>query len=152
MLQLNSPFMNCLYNTKTSWKQGISFPADKSGTYNLTCRVTDGGDTYLKQKNLELMPYRRSIRCTKYYRYHVAMMRFYFFTTASRLALDPTQPAIQCVPVALSLGVKRPGGEADHSPPSSVEVKNTLSYTHTPQYAFMKWSSVKAQGKLTQIT
>jgi hypothetical protein len=29
-------------------------------------------------------------------------------------------------------GVKRPGREADHSPPSSVEVKNVWSYTSTP--------------------
>jgi hypothetical protein len=31
--------------------------------------------------------------------------------------------SIQWVPGALSLGVKRPGREADHSPPSSAEVK-----------------------------
>jgi hypothetical protein len=41
----------------------------------------------------------------------------------SRTALGPTQPPIQWVPGALSLGVKRPGCEADHSPPSSAEVK-----------------------------
>jgi len=35
----------------------------------------------------------------------------------------PTQTLIQWVPEALSLGVKRPGHEADHSPPSSAEVK-----------------------------
>jgi hypothetical protein len=29
-------------------------------------------------------------------------------------------------------GVKRPGREADHSPPSSAEVKNSWSYTSTP--------------------
>jgi hypothetical protein len=29
-------------------------------------------------------------------------------------------------------GVKRPGREADHSPPSSAEVKNEWSYTSTP--------------------
>jgi hypothetical protein len=29
-------------------------------------------------------------------------------------------------------GVKRPEREADHSPPSSVEVKNEWSYTFTP--------------------
>jgi hypothetical protein len=29
-------------------------------------------------------------------------------------------------------GVKRPGREADHSPPSSAEVKNAWSYTSTP--------------------
>jgi hypothetical protein len=33
---------------------------------------------------------------------------------------------------ALFLGVKRPGREADHSPPSSAEVKNGWSYTSTP--------------------
>jgi hypothetical protein len=32
----------------------------------------------------------------------------------------------------LSLRVKRPGREADHSPPSSAEVKNAWSYTFTP--------------------
>jgi hypothetical protein len=31
----------------------------------------------------------------------------------------------------LSLGVKRPGSEADHSPPSSAEVKTAWSYTST---------------------
>jgi hypothetical protein len=54
------------------------------------------------------------------------------FTTAYRTALGSTQPPIQWVPGALSLGVKRPGSEADHSPPSSAEVKNEWSYTSTP--------------------
>jgi hypothetical protein len=40
---------------------------------------------------------------------------------------------------ALSLGVTQPGREADHSPPSSAEVKDAWSYTSTPQYAFMAW-------------
>jgi hypothetical protein len=35
----------------------------------------------------------------------------------------PPQPPIQWVPGALSLGVKWPGREADHSPPYSAEVK-----------------------------
>jgi hypothetical protein len=34
---------------------------------------------------------------------------------------------------ALSPGIKRPGREADHSPPTSAEVKNAS----TPPYAFM---------------
>jgi hypothetical protein len=38
---------------------------------------------------------------------------------------------------ALSLGVKRPKREADHSPKSSAEAKNAWSYTSTPQYASM---------------
>jgi hypothetical protein len=37
------------------------------------------------------------------------------------------------VPGALSLGVKRPGCEADHSPPSSAEVKGWVElYLHSP--------------------
>jgi hypothetical protein len=56
----------------------------------------------------------------------------FLFTTASRMALGPTQPPIQWVPGALSLEVKRPGREADHSPPSSTEVKNAWSCTFTP--------------------
>jgi hypothetical protein len=31
----------------------------------------------------------------------------------------------------------RPGSEADHSPPSSAEVKNTWIYTSTLPYVFM---------------
>jgi hypothetical protein len=40
-------------------------------------------------------------------------------------------------------GLKRPGREADHSPPSSAEVKNAWSYTSTPLYVFMAWCLVK---------
>jgi hypothetical protein len=60
----------------------------------------------------------------------------FLFTTASRTALRPTQPPIQWVTDALSLGVKRPGREADHSPPSIAEVKNAWSYTSTPPLRF----------------
>jgi hypothetical protein len=47
----------------------------------------------------------------------------FLFTAASRVVLGPTQPPIQGVSGALSLGVKRPGRETDHSPPSSAKVK-----------------------------
>jgi hypothetical protein len=47
----------------------------------------------------------------------------FLFTTAFTTALVPTQPPLQWVRGALSLGVKQPEREADHSPPSSVEVK-----------------------------
>jgi hypothetical protein len=50
---------------------------------------------------------------------------------ADTSALGLTQPSIQWVPEALSLRVKRPGFEADHSLSSSVEVKNAWSYTST---------------------
>jgi hypothetical protein len=39
---------------------------------------------------------------------------------------------VQWVPGAIFLGVKRPGSKADHSPPSSAEVKNVWSYKSTP--------------------
>jgi hypothetical protein len=55
------------------------------------------------------------------------------FTTASRTALRPSQPPTQWVPGALSLGVKRLGRGADHSPPSSAEVKEWVElYLHSP--------------------
>jgi hypothetical protein len=44
-------------------------------------------------------------------------------------------------------GVKRPGRKADHSPPSSAEVKNTWSYTSTNTYVFMAWCLVKDRDK-----
>jgi hypothetical protein len=61
----------------------------------------------------------------------------FLFTTMSRTLLGPTQPPIQWVPGVLSLGVKQPGREGDHSPPSSAEEKNACSYTSTPQYVSM---------------
>jgi hypothetical protein len=45
--------------------------------------------------------------------------------------VGPTQPPIQGLTGALSLGVKRPGLQVDHSPPSSAEIKNAWSYTST---------------------
>jgi hypothetical protein len=42
--------------------------------------------------------------------------------------------------------VKLPGREADHSPPSSDEVKNAWSYTPFPQYADLwRGAQLKAQ-------
>jgi hypothetical protein len=55
----------------------------------------------------------------------------FLFTTASRMALGSTQAPNQWVPGALSLGVKRPGREADHSP-STAEVKECVElYIHS---------------------
>jgi hypothetical protein len=52
----------------------------------------------------------------------------FLLTTASRPAVGPTQTPIRWVPGELSLGVKRPGREADHSPQSSAEIKNAPSW------------------------
>jgi hypothetical protein len=74
-------------------------------------------------------------------------LRIFLYTTASRPVLGPTQPPVQWVTGALSLGIKRQDREADHSPPSSAEVKNGWSYTSTPQYAFMRSCLFTTQGK-----
>jgi hypothetical protein len=76
----------------------------------------------------------------------------FLFTTMSRTVLGPTQPPIQWVPGALSLGVKWPGHEADHSPPSSAEVKNAWSCTSTPPICLHGMVLSKAQGQLYLFT
>jgi hypothetical protein len=53
------------------------------------------------------------------------------------LDLGSTQPPIQWVPGTLAPEVKRSVREADHSPPTSAEVKKMRIYTSTPPYAFM---------------
>jgi hypothetical protein len=55
-----------------------------------------------------------------------------FFSTSSRPARKPTQPPVQWVVGAVSPGVQKLWREADHSRPSSAEVKNAWSYTSTP--------------------
>jgi len=57
---------------------------------------------------------------------------YFLFATASRTVLGSSQPRIHWLP-----GVKQPGSGADHSPPSSAEIKNAWSYISTPQYVFM---------------
>jgi hypothetical protein len=47
--------------------------------------------------------------------------------------------------------VKRPGREADHSLPSTAEVRNAWSYNSSPPYVFMAWNSVKHREKLLLI-
>jgi hypothetical protein len=46
-----------------------------------------------------------------------------FSTAVFRQSLGPNKPSKQWVMWALFPGIKRPGREADHSPPSSPEVK-----------------------------
>jgi hypothetical protein len=77
-------------------------------------------------------------------------MGIFLFTTASGTALGPIQPPVQWVPGALSLGVKRPRREGDHSPPYSAEIKNAWSYTSTPQYIFVAWCLVKHRDDLNE--
>jgi hypothetical protein len=71
-------------------------------------------------------------------------------TTSSRTALGPTQPPIRWEPEALSLEVKRPGREADHSPPSSVEVKEWVElYLHSPNTPPWRDAQLKHRNDFT---
>jgi hypothetical protein len=56
----------------------------------------------------------------------------FLFFTSFRPVLGPTQPHIRCVPRFISPRVNRLRHEADHSPPSSVKLKNTWIYIFTP--------------------
>jgi hypothetical protein len=53
------------------------------------------------------------------------------FLNTSRPFLGPASPPVQWVQGAISMEVKRPEREANHTLPSNVEVKNAWSYTST---------------------
>jgi hypothetical protein len=75
----------------------------------------------------------------------------FFFTTTSGKALGLTQPPIQWIPRALSLGVKQLGCEADHSPPSTAKVKECVElYLHSANTPSWRCAQLKrkAQGQL----
>jgi hypothetical protein len=59
-------------------------------------------------------------------------VNIFCFSISSRPALGSTQRPIKWVP-----GVKRQGLQADHSPPTSAEVKKMWIHTSTPPYVFM---------------
>jgi hypothetical protein len=72
--------------------------------------------------------------------------------TASRMALGLTHPPIQWVPGTLSLGVKRPGCESDHSLPSSAEVSKCLElYFHSPNTLSWRGAQLKKKGTGTTL-
>jgi hypothetical protein len=58
--------------------------------------------------------------------------------------LRPTHPHVQWVSE-----VRQPVCEADHSPPSSVEVRNAWRYISTPPYVFLAWYLVKPRDSFT---
>jgi hypothetical protein len=62
--------------------------------------------------------------------------KIFLLSTASGPTLGPTQPLISWVLGALSTRVKRPGRDADHSPPSGAEVKKGGAIP-PPPYIFM---------------
>jgi len=75
------------------------------------------------------------------------VLGIFLFTTASKTGSGAYPASYPMGTGALSLGVKRPGREADHSPPSSSEVKNAWNYDSNPQYVFKAWCLVKHRDK-----
>jgi hypothetical protein len=71
----------------------------------------------------------------------------FLFSTSSIPAQGFTQPPIQWVPGALFPGVKQPGREADHSPPTSAVVKKTWIYISTPQTSLGRSSELEVYNK-----
>jgi hypothetical protein len=65
--------------------------------------------------------------------------KIFHFSITSRQALQPTQPPVQWVLCAVYMGIKRQRREADHSPPSTAEVKNGRDIPPFPPYVFMGW-------------
>jgi hypothetical protein len=77
-------------------------------------------------------------------------LRIFLFSTASRTALGSTQLPIQWVPGALSLGVNRPGSEADYSPPPSAEAKEKVElYFHSPSTSLWRGAQLKESTGIT---
>jgi hypothetical protein len=74
------------------------------------------------------MEFKRASSAVNGVRFPVGARDFF----SSRPVLGPTQPPIQWVPGALFTGVKRPEREADHLPPSSVEIKKGGAITPLP--------------------
>jgi hypothetical protein len=73
-------------------------------------------------------------------------------TAASRTVLGPTQPPIQWVPGVLSVGVKRLRLQADHSPPSSTEVKECVElYLHSPSRPPWRVAQLKHRDNFTSL-
>jgi len=64
-----------------------------------------------------------------------------------RMALGSTQTPIQWAPGAISLGIKRPGREADNSPPFSAEGKEYVElYLHSPNTPSWRGSQLKKEA------
>jgi hypothetical protein len=66
-----------------------------------------------------------------------------FLSHRVHTACEATQLPIQSVLGTIFPEVEQPGSEADHSPTSSVEVKNACSYTSTPLNVFMARCLIK---------
>jgi hypothetical protein len=72
----------------------------------------------------------------------------FHFRQGSSPALGPPQPPTQWVRGTVSPGVKGPGRETGHLPPSHADIKNTWSYTSISQLRFHGVVLSLAQGQI----
>jgi hypothetical protein len=114
-------------------------------------------------------PHPTGLHCNAVLRYSINPHAFHFIRTTlhtcitylhticpdrgKRCRSTPQHPdRLWGSPSLLSSGYRGtfpPGREADHSPPTSVTVKNTWIYTSTPPYVFMAYCLICwAQGQL----
>jgi hypothetical protein len=70
----------------------------------------------------------------------------FLFTTVSRMALGPANVLSNGHQGLCLWGIKRPGREADHSPPSTAEVKKRVQlYLHSPNTPSQRGAQLKAK-------
>jgi len=63
----------------------------------------------------------------------ITILGIFLFDAMSRPALVSTQPTVQWAARSFSMGVKRPGREADHTPPCGAETKECVElYLYSP--------------------
>jgi hypothetical protein len=74
--------------------------------------------------------------------------KIFLFSTASRPTLGPPSLLSNGYLGAFSPGVKRQGDEADHSPPSSAEVKEGGAIPPLPHIHFIAFNETEMQGKI----
>jgi hypothetical protein len=75
-------------------------------------------------------------------------LAIFLFTTVPITVLGPTQPPMQWVSGSLSLGIKPPERETDHSPPSSAEVKEWVElYLHSPDTPSWRGAQLKRKHR-----
>jgi hypothetical protein len=114
------------------WRRGVADEHDNEGKKCLDflsyCQFLRKVSSFKEQR--WIIPMQRATGWTA--GFDSRQWQVFFFFTAFRPVLGPAQPRTHQIPVVLSAGVKRQGHEANHSPPSSAEVKNGGAVTPLP--------------------
>jgi hypothetical protein len=76
----------------------------------------------------------------------LAGQKIFLLASASRPALKPVQALSNGYRRPFLRGIKRPGREADHSLPSSAEVKKIWSYTSITPHVSMTWCLISSRN------